>query len=131
MTVPEISSSSIPTTEINSALLQICNDVLADVSQFSQDNSWSLEISQRAAETVSEIFTKRSPHGPKKKIICTTSIIEKKVALGEKSETDKVVQVTTAASWDPETDGLIHFKHSECPFLDVVLVIAYISTTIS
>lgn len=36
----------------------------------------------------------------------------KKVALGEKSETDKVVQVTTAASWDPETDGLIHFKHS-------------------
>lgn len=45
---------------------------------------------------------------------------------GKEGGNGQAVRVTTAAKWNPETDGLINFKYSDNPVVDVVLVVAYL-----
>lgn len=134
-----ILKSNIPTSEIETALSKVCRDTLQSVSEFSfeKSNKWNVDISRQAVDAVSTIFAKSSTSdGKDVKILCTTTIIEKKVRNPSGSGEEKkelngkdevqAVRVTTAAKWDPETDGLINFKYSDNPVVDVVLVVAYI-----
>ena len=64
-------------------------------------------------------------------MLCTATIIEKKgykqsEPNGKEGGNGQAVRVTTAAKWNPETDGLINFKYSDNPVVDVVLVVAYL-----